>query len=140
MSDEESERRRDVARRQGSFVFNNSPSLPSSRAHELVTIEFVEDISRVSYNCYRPAFTSLGADLQTGTRGVLCPGSWDRNSIDGALGALGLALALKRQCLPALEAGDDYEMFKGLSSKEAPIEDRYLLSSADPSLRSFWGI
>ena len=54
--------------------------------------------------------------------------------------ALGLALALKRQCISALEAGDDYEMFKDLLFKNAPIPDEYLLTSADPSLRSFWGI
>ena len=140
MSDEEDERQRDVSWRQYSFVFNNNPCLPGSRSHELVTIEFVENMSRASYQRYRPVFASLAAGSQPDTQAILRPGSGARQSVGGAVGALGLALALKRQYLPALEAGDDYEIFKGLSSKEAPIEDRYLLSSADPSLRSFWGI
>lgn len=140
MSDEEGERSREVAQRQWSFVFNNTPSLPGSRAHELVTIEFVKEMSWACYDLYRPAFASLAAGSQADTRAILRPGSWDRRSIDGAIVALGLALALKRQCIPALEAGDDYEMFKGLLSEEASIQDEYLLSSADPALRSFWGI
>jgi hypothetical protein len=140
MSDEESERNRGVAQHQWSFVFNNTPSLPVSRAHELVTIEFIEDLTWARYDLYRPAFESPATDSQADTRAILRPGSWDRRSIDGAVVALGLALALKRHCIPALEAGDDYEMSKSLLSKDAPIRDEYLLESADPALRSFWGV
>jgi len=140
MSDEESERDWDVARHQSSFVFNSTSTLPWSRAHELVTIEFIKDISWGRYARYQSAFDSVAARPQTDACAILRPGSWDRLSIGQASSALELALALKRQCISALEAGDDYELFKGLLAGNSPIRDEYLLSSADPALRSFWGI
>ena len=140
LSDEESESTWNVARHQVSFVFNNTPTLPCSRANELVTIEFIKDIAWGRYALYQPAFDSIAAKPQTGACAILRPGSWHRLSIGQAASALELALALKQQCISALEAGDDYEIFKGLLARNRPISEEYLLSSTDPALRSFWGI
>ncbi len=130
----------DVARRQCSFVFSNTPALPASRAYELVTIEFVDDLARARYADYRCAFEALASNPATEPCAILRPGSWDRMMNEVAPRALSLALSVKQQCLPNLTAGDDYGNFSDMLEAEAPIREGFLLSTADPALRSFWGV
>lgn len=80
---------------QWSFVFNNSSTLLGSKAHELVTMRSVKDISELSNAC-RTAFTSGGVESHSGPVVALSSGFESRYSIDVASGALRLALALKR--------------------------------------------
>lgn len=150
-----------IAEWQFSFVFNNSPTLADEQKNQLVTIEFMDDLSWRRWENILKHFKDTPKDTAKAKYGVYQKGAYVRNC---SLPLLLIFYIVKQLYIPKLKVSDDYREFQafeermeqnGVTAKLsdprkrwkaiAEITDDFLemkfdKDNIDPNIKTLWGV